>query len=429
MNIKYFRPNNGLRIKECILDASGQYTNNYTENNTNIDQKVSNKVLQNTEINNVIQSSYDKCFEVINSVKQAINQNIDVSQMVKVKQSNKVTGISLGDGSNNRVDLNMENIAEIRMAMVIGIQTIMQMDATNKEKAVISDMLGVSQKADVSNSATNSASATADITNKTNNETSQDTFTVQLPRYTQMYLERYGLNKKYRKAEHFNFMDNIILKECFLDFSLQITDNDTINNNNVTQSLENWTEQNTKQNNIQQYVNTLKSKSENISENVQNMTNNIKAATDVDQTNEIDGLDFGSGTGNVLNLKMANKSITNVTTEFKNYLTQCQKIMNENEKDIKSDVKSDQSAAAINAAKNEASAGATVVNDTSNVTSQSTGSIIKMIIAIVVVMIVGGMCFKGFGAGGKDPFYDDPNYEEGNKAKFSGGYYNRYNIF
>ena len=398
-----------------VLDAAVNTTVNSTTNLTDIKQHNANTILNNSEIRNEIETSYEKAFEVISKVKTEVNKVNEVTAKAEATQSNKIKGLDLSGMKDSTVKIKQMNKAEQNVALVAAVQAINDLSATNRQKAIISDMLGLTQEGEASQESAASATTGATVTNDTTNKTKQEGF---LPRFSQPYLERYGL-----KPMKYSLLRRCVFRESFGDVTFNTTVNDTLNDTKITQSSENWNESNTKNENIQSYASTLTEKSENVDEYVQNLKNNMAAAASASQSNEMEDIRAVGASGVTVDLEQTNEMAQDISAEFSDFMESVKKTLNESENSVTTDASMGQSAKTDQKATSTSDQSAEAENKTLNVTEQSKGLDIAGIILLIVVAVLLFRFFKNKGTNfiSGEPFYDNKDGEHEVK-KSAGGW-------
>jgi hypothetical protein len=134
---RHLNPKNEGFLKENglfgDLNVNTNVSNSKTKQTTNEDNTAINKILNSQDILDSINSSYDKTIEVLNKVSQEVNKSSEAIASSKTVQSNvinlkgaKLTGTSITAKQANRAFIN-------------------EMNTDNKTKAIVADMLGVTQ--------------------------------------------------------------------------------------------------------------------------------------------------------------------------------------------------------------------------------------------------------------------------------------------
>ena len=390
-----------------LVGFDGNVNVDTTKNNTNVTQISTQKILNNSELYNEISTSYEKAFEVINKVRNEINKANEAMAKASTDQTNNGGGIKITGVHDSTISLSQKNKAEQNVSLIASVRAINDLDATNKQKAIIADMVGLTQSANNDQAATSSLAQDGGATNDTTNKTEQF-----LPIFSNQYLEKFGLgkvfSKKYRmKKEGFSLLKKYVFKETAMfgtNFDVDVST--TINDTNMYQSNEQWNETNTKNTNIQQYASSLTEKTENIDENVQNLQNNMAAAAEASQTNDFGGVEIGDSSGLVFSYEQSNELIQNVTMEYTDFMETVKKAINEGDVSSTTDTTGDQSTANKQSSDSISDQKSDVENKTLNESKQGggIGNIIMIVVIIAVVAGLGGILFKGFMS--KEAFYD-----------------------
>ena len=405
----------------AIAGASINGNIDLTTNTTEITQIQTNRIMNNSELYNEIKTSYEKAFEVVNKVRNEINMANEAMAKAETTQSNKVGKIDLSNMTNSNISISQKNKAEQNVSLIASVQALTDLEATNTQKAIIADMVGLTQSADNKQTADNTGTQDSSAVNDTLNKTDQKASFTFLPSFTNQYLEKFGLRKTFSsgykmKKEGFNLLKKYVFRETALfGANINIDVSNTVNDNKMYQSVENWNETNTKNTNIQEYASSLTEKTENVDENIQNLQNNMAAAAEASQSNELEELIGDGASGINYNLEQSNELSQAVTQEYGNFMETVKKTMNDSSLDSTSTSDIGQTTTNDQTSKNTSDQTAKVDNKTTNESSQSAGSasIIMIIVIVIVLVVVVGMFAKGFSS--KEAFYDDPNFNENTK--------------
>jgi hypothetical protein len=146
-------------------------TKNYSENNeTNINMQ---KILNNQELYKSISSAYDKSIEVINKTSSEVNK---VAEAIAKSNSKQVNVIDLKGAkiTGSKLSVNQSNKLLKNVALSASLQFINEIDADNKTKAIVADMLGATQDTETIQKVLQAAAQTAEAAQESNQEAKQD---------------------------------------------------------------------------------------------------------------------------------------------------------------------------------------------------------------------------------------------------------------
>ena len=149
--------------------SSKQTTNNENDNRTDI--KTTNIV--SNETLNQITTAYEQCYEVANKVKSAMDQKNIVDAKADATQTNTIDGLHISGTKDSSIDLSQSNVSTADIAIIASVQAIMELEQDDSIKAIVADMLGLTQSADNNTTNDNKEETTNTNTNKTGQESQQ----------------------------------------------------------------------------------------------------------------------------------------------------------------------------------------------------------------------------------------------------------------
>lgn len=384
---------------------------NTTINTTNVNNNTSIKNFSESEVYNKVENAYNSAVEVVNEVRKTVNQVNDIANKAQTKQTNKVGPVKISGSKGVKLKVEQKNKALQQVSLVATVKAISNLQGDNVTKAIVADMVGLTQKADSGQDAKNSAATTNGVANTTSNERKQELFVNSILSGGRGHVTFEPFRTSYRK-EGFNLLKESIYKECSMfGANINVDINTTINDTNITNNTEQLTSQKTKAENIQKYVTNISEKNKNLQEMVENLTNNLNAASEVDQSNILESLEIEDSEDVDVEFTQANELTQTLTTEFSNFVESASKTMNTNEISTDKTLTTDQGSSQTQTAATETTTATVVENTTTNKTDQSGGMasmkniIIMAIIGMVVLGIAGLLLKGGFGGGEETGFY------------------------
>jgi hypothetical protein len=338
--------------KDTFLDP--HISTNVSVNNTRtesvVDNKSINKVLNSQDIFNSVNSAYDKTIDVLNKVSHEVNKSSEALAKAKTVQSNV---INLKDAvlRGSKLTVTQTNKALITVALTATLQYINEMTTDNKTKAIVADMLGVTQS--------------ADVIQKTVQAAAQEAATIQE-------------GKQETEQSQENFGD------------LAVTTDVSVQNINQISKLSNYTDNlqdnSIRDTSIQNYMTTLNEKMRNEQEFVDNIKNTIQAVSDENQSNVLDmeGLDAED---TVLEFNQINELTSDVTHGFQELMDEVKTVVGSTETDISGEVRADQTSTARQDSEQKTSQTGEVGQTATQTTTQTTKSMwVTIIIAVVAII-------------------------------------------
>lgn len=384
---------------------------NTTINKTNVSNNTSVKNFSESEVYNKVENAYNSAVEVVNEVRKTVNQVNDIANKAQTKQQNKVGPVKISGSKGVKLKVEQKNKALQQVSLVATVKAISNLQGDNVTKAIVADMVGLTQKADSGQDAKNSAATTNGVANTTSNERKQELFVNSILSGGKGHVTFEPYRTSYRK-EGFNLLKDSVYKECALfGANINVDVNTTINDTNITNNTEQLTSQKTKAENIQKYVTNISEKNKNLQEMVENLTNNLNAASEVDQSNILESLEIEDSEDVDVEFTQANELTQTLTTEFSNFVESASKTTNSNEISTDKTLTTDQGSSQTQTAVTETTTATVVENTTTNKSDQSGGmasmkNIIIMVIVGGIILGIAGLLFKGgFGGGEETGFY------------------------
>lgn len=373
------------------------------------DTKIDNKFIQNeTELYNEISTAFDSTLECLNKVSNKIEQENNIKQDVEAEQSNKMKGVKIIGVSGSKVNIDQSNKIDQNVMLSAIVQSLNEMKVSDQQKAIISDMLNLTQKSSADQSAKAATGMSTDAQTKSITEKKQ-TFinSVVSGGRGLISFETFSDN---RYIEHFPCVVNCINGS---NSTTEVTDIKNFHNEaNLTDIKKN------KQTDIQNYMTTLKNKNENISEFSNNLRNNLAQGIKAKQTNELEDLQIGNITdGAEVNLSQENEMVQKIVTSFETFVQNAAAVLNENTNETQKGTTTDQGSDSKQASEAQAEMKSVAVTDESTKITQdnsSSMSFIVMIVALVIVAaiavpivksLLGGSGVSGFSAPDPSLFY------------------------
>ena len=144
---------------------------NINVNNVNEDNETYNEnyksIKNNTELYNEIEKAYDTSLETINKVAQTIDIQNKAESDTSADSGN-TTDITIGDG-NDGIDLDINQQAELNATISLAFvaSAVAELQVSNTQKAIVSDMLGLTEdnisNTDQTQDGDNTGDATTDV--------------------------------------------------------------------------------------------------------------------------------------------------------------------------------------------------------------------------------------------------------------------------
>jgi hypothetical protein len=354
------------------------------ESNTNIQ-----KVLNNQELMKSINSAYDKTVEVLNKTSQEVEKEAKAVNKSTTKQTN-ILSLKNAVIKDSAINLTQSNKLVKTVALSASLQFINEVEADNKTKAIVADMLGVSQGTEAVQNAIQNAAQLAANVQESKQETTQDT----TAHFT--YREKF-FNKNARKKDTF-IAPGYLKESCLFGCASVAT---TVSNQGDTQlsNLHNYTDNlqdnSIRSQEIQNYVSTLSDKTQNINEYKSKISQTIENAADSIQENiaDLEGANFENVE---LTATQTNDLVETITNGFDDFMTEVKQTVGDTSLEDSTKIQADQKDIARQTGEQISSQTSDNTQKSSQSTDQTTsaGSNIIMTIVICIIAVV-GLCVVG----------------------------------
>lgn len=376
-------------------------TNNVS-NQTQIDNQTT---IQESEIYNEISNAYDSSIEVISKVRNEINAANDAIAKANSVQTNTAGGIKLSGLKNSKISLSQANKGLLNVSLVASVKAINDLQVNDKQKAIVADMVGLTQSAGNQQDSKNDSKKDASTLQDTQNTNKQEGFATSVVSGRRNTI-RFNTVADFPVREGFNLLHEALFKEgALFGANVNTNVNNVSNESNSWQETNNLTMEKTKESQIQNYMTTIKEKQENLQEFAKNLKNNIEAAGNLAQSNDFGGIEITDSEGLEFDFKQSNDVAITLTNEFSDFIQDAAKVLKETETGTDKKMETGQAATNLQTGANTSEQTTETKQVTKNENSQvgtSTG-IIVMVIVLAVIAAIGGLVYmsmtKGSGAG------------------------------
>lgn len=321
---------------------SDQDNSQHLNSNTNINdtQLTDKKKIENNDILKKVSVAYDTANEIRNKINQQMDQVNNAAAKAKTTQTNTAVGMSIVGNKGGNIKINQINEAVQKVKLAATVKAIQQLDASNSQKAIIADMLNLTQKM----TQDNQKKSTTDQSTKGTVDNSQSAKTDKF--VNSITYGGHGMIQ----IEPFDIYESYYLKETGVAFNLGSDANNSTHENinvnkNTTKVDKDHQETNTKNQDIQNYMNTMKNKAENLQEFKQNLQNNIQAASEAEQSNVIKDFKIADNEDLKFEFTQLNKFSQDIVTEFSNFVETAAKVTTSNETESKKGITTTQDTA------------------------------------------------------------------------------------
>lgn len=151
----------------------GDSSNSDAKSEVTNDTQIENiEQIKNTQIYDMVNSAFNSSTDVLNEVSSAIDQANEMMAKASGNQSNVIDFTNIEGSKGVMISLDQKNKAKQDVALVAAVQAISDLKVDNTQKAIICDMLGLTN--DITNSQ-GSASSSQQGSAVKNNATSKQT--------------------------------------------------------------------------------------------------------------------------------------------------------------------------------------------------------------------------------------------------------------
>jgi hypothetical protein len=352
------------------VDVNTQVSNttNYSssnESNTNVQ-----KILNSQDLMKSISSAYDKTVEVLNKTSKEVEKEAKAVNESLTKQSN-VINLKGANLKGTKMTLEQSNKLTKTVALSASLQFINEIDADQKTKAIVADMLGVTQGTEaIQNTIQNAAQEAANM-QASKQESTQDAKT------------------------SFSFRENFLsgrLKErvCIIgcvNVNTQVTNQDNTQVSELHNYSDNLTDNSIKSQEIQNYVSTLTDKTQNVTETKEKISQTIQNVADTVQENLID-MEGVNAEDVELSFKQVNELEETITNGFSDYMEEVTKVVSDTSLEATQEITADQTEVAIQSNDQTVSQGLTSEQTSDQTTTQTAATGTNSVIMLIVICIV-----------------------------------------
>lgn len=385
---------------------------NINVDNVNEDNETYNEnyksIKNNTELYNEIEKAYDTSLETINKVAQTIDIQNKAESDTSADSGN-TTDITIGDG-NDGIDLDINQQAELNATISLAFvaSAVAELQVSNTQKAIVSDMLGLTEdnisNTDQTQDGDNTGDATADVDVDTDiehysaNTSSYSIHTLHklIPTSIRKHIYK-GTNipnsnsKRCKTITPKQLLRKMVymthnnkLKEHFFDITPTVTDTNTNVTNKVSNIIEDLQENDTKETNIQKYISTLTDKVTNINEYSTNLENSLNQAVTLAQSNTFN-LKIGDNNKDInIKINQINKMKTEVKASYESFMQTVSQTINNTDNEYSDDTQGSQT--------NTDNTDTSQTGGNSGSSSGSSTSIFKVIrsniVNIIIVLVI-----------------------------------------
>jgi hypothetical protein len=349
-------------LKESLfgdVKVSTEVSVNNTRQESNESNTVINKIINSQDILNSVNSAYDKSIEVLNKISHEVNKSSEAISSAKTVQSN-VINLSGAKLTGIKISVSQTNKALINVALTATLQSINEMSTDNKTKAIVADMLGVTQGSEAMQTAIQSAAQTAETLQQSKQETEQteETFAHRFLKERLCFIGCVGVSTSV-SVQNINQINNLS------NYSDNLQDNSIRNQS------------------IQNYATSLSEKMNNEQEYVDNIKQTIQAVSDEAQNNVLDmsGLEADDV---VLEFNQVNELTSDVVNGFEELIKDVKSVATSTDTDVTGEISAEQHSSSGQTGGQTSDQSAKADQSAIQTTIQT---IISMLVAIVVAIV------------------------------------------
>jgi hypothetical protein len=359
-------------LAETNVNTNVSNTKNYSssdESNTNVQ-----KILNSQDLMKSISSAYDKTVEVLNKTSKEVEKEAKAANKSMTKQSN-IVNLKGANLKGTTISVDQSNKLTKTVALSASLSFINEIDADQKTKAIVADMLGVTQGSEAVQSAIQNAA--------------QEAANLQESKQTSSQEAKAGFS--FREL----FLVGPLKERALVDTNV----NTNVSNESNTQiaNLHNYSDNlqdnSIRSQEIQNYVSTLTDKTQNVNDIKEKISQTIENIADTVQENiaDMEGL---IAEDVELPIKQVNELEETITNGFEDYMNEVTKVVNDTSLEASQEITADQQEVAIQSGEQAVSQGLT--NEQKNEqTIDQTGSaggsswITTIVICIIAVIAIG----------------------------------------
>jgi hypothetical protein len=277
-------------------------SNQKSRQESNTENNAYNKIINSQDIMNSIDSSYDTTIEVLNKVSQTVNKTAEAISSIQASQVNYIN-LKYAHLEGTTLTATQTNSALITVTLTATLKFISELDADNKTKAVVADMLGVSQSTDAVQQVIQDIAQVA--------QSAQDA--------------KEDAEQSRESMCGFGLLCNSL--------AVNVSNQDIEQITNLTNTVDNLEDNSIRNQSIQNYVTTLRQKVEKENTFVDNIKQTIQAIAEQNQNNTLD-VEGLSAKDTVIKFNQSNELTSEIVHGFQELMEDVKEVVGEVETDI-----------------------------------------------------------------------------------------------